>query len=80
MKMNEWRDKAACFGVDPEVFFPVVAAKQAVERAKDICSACPVKANCLEEYLRISDRGIADGYTYRERKAIKRARVLQAKA
>lgn len=41
-----WRDRAACRGVDPGVFFP--ADGGSVDRAKRVCAGCPVRPECLE--------------------------------
>ena len=42
----DWRSKAACLSVDPELFFPIgntgPALTQAAE-AKAVCHNCPVK-------------------------------------
>lgn len=54
---GDWRDDAACSGIDPEVFFPVSAGLgqvAAVNRAKAICRECPVKAPCLADTLAMS--------------------------
>lgn len=49
--MFEWREYAACFGMDPEMFFPVgtpgaPAYDRAVAEAKAVCVRCPVRAEC----------------------------------
>jgi WhiB family redox-sensing transcriptional regulator len=47
----DWRTLAACRGTDPELFFPEGVkgpALQAAARAKWICAACPVQAQCLD--------------------------------
>ena len=39
----DWRDKAACLTVDPELFFPVGNTGPAVdqiEKAKTVCATC----------------------------------------
>ena len=41
----DWRDKAACLTVDPELFFPVGNTGPAVdqiEKAKAVCARCTV--------------------------------------
>src|SRR5436309_13757382 len=40
-----WQDRAACAGVDPEVFFPSAGHGQAAE-ARAVCSTCPVLHQC----------------------------------
>jgi hypothetical protein len=47
---GDWRDDAACFGADPELFFPEGAKRQAAlqaEVAKRICKSCVVVETCL---------------------------------
>lgn len=41
-----WRQRAACAGEDPELWFSTRPADQ--RRAQAICGACPVRAECLE--------------------------------
>ena len=40
---------AACAGADPALFFPEPGASD--QRAKEICAACPVRAECLAAAL-----------------------------
>jgi WhiB family transcriptional regulator, redox-sensing transcriptional regulator len=47
----DWANRAACLGVEPEVFFPVGSgglAVRDVEAAKAICSHCPVIYDCRD--------------------------------
>lgn len=71
-----WRDRAACLGVDPELFFPVADTGPAhvaqVEAAKAVCAGCPVVAECLAEALARIPDGIAGGLTAAERRALRR--------
>jgi len=41
----KWRNRAACTGLPVEVFYP---SSGAVRLAASTCSACPVRAECLE--------------------------------
>jgi WhiB family transcriptional regulator, redox-sensing transcriptional regulator len=41
-----WQDKAACKGLDTNIFFPEVGETTA--KAKGVCAGCPVKAPCAE--------------------------------
>jgi WhiB family redox-sensing transcriptional regulator len=72
-----WRQRAACRGVDPDIFYPV-SDEEAVD-AKAICAACPVQRACLEWALahRESD-GVWGGATERERRRIIRRRRRSA--
>ena len=48
MSYQAWRDKAACRGADPDLFFPPEkGGKAQARKAKAICAPCPVKAECL---------------------------------
>lgn len=42
-----WYARAACRGMDPQVFFDCMSPVSRA-RAKEICSACPVREACLE--------------------------------
>lgn len=50
-----WRQRAACRGVDPAIFFPpgdpVRVVSSVYDRARAVCSACPVQLVCLKEHL-----------------------------
>lgn len=72
---REWRSRAACRRVDPELFFPaaedreVVAAQ--VAAAKAVCAGCPVRMACLDEALTRLPYGIAGGLTSEERRRLR---------
>lgn len=72
----DWRSKAACLGVDPELFFPIgntgPAIAQAAE-AKAVCATCEVRETCLEWALENNqDSGVWGGLGEDERRALKR--------
>jgi WhiB family redox-sensing transcriptional regulator len=72
-----WRKRAACRGVDPEVFYPVTDEEAGA--ARSICSTCPVREACLEHALAVREReGIWGGATERERRRILRQRRKSA--
>ena len=72
-----WRKRAACRGIDPEVFYPV--SDEDAEEAKAICVACPVRQACLEHALGHREReGVWGGATERERRRILRQRRKSA--
>ncbi|MGH8901156.1 MAG: WhiB family transcriptional regulator [Egibacteraceae bacterium] len=72
----DWRDRAACLGLDVELFFPLGAtgpALEQTERAKAVCARCPVSASCLEWALRTNqDAGIWGGLTEDQRRTLRR--------
>ena len=63
-----WHLEAACAGVDPEVFFPVVGGTP--YPAKQICRRCRVIDACLSWALENRPDGVWGGTTERERDVI----------
>lgn len=59
----DWRRHAACFGRDPRTFFEADLAPV----ARRICSACPVRDDCLDEAIAESSEGFWGGMTDAER-------------
>lgn len=79
----QWRKRAACRGVDPELWFPVgnsgVGASQA-EDAKAVCFGCDVRLACGQWAMDTNqDHGVWGGLTEDDRRALKRraARLRQ---
>ena len=73
-----WQDFANCSGADQDLFFPERGAS--TRKAKAICAACVVKAECLEYAIRQGERfGIWGGLSERERRKIRRQRAVAAK-
>jgi WhiB family transcriptional regulator, redox-sensing transcriptional regulator len=72
----DWRDGALCTQTDPEAFFPEqgAATGRALRVARQMCSACPVRTQCLEWALGHGEvlEGIWGGTTERERRRLKR--------
>jgi WhiB family transcriptional regulator, redox-sensing transcriptional regulator len=57
---SRWRERAACVGVDPELFYPVGTGEQLlvqVEAAKRVCAGCPVRRECLADVMGSEDPG-----------------------
>ncbi|MFP5377693.1 MAG: WhiB family transcriptional regulator [Acidimicrobiia bacterium] len=72
-----WRQRAACRGVDPDIFYP--ASDEDAEEAKGICAVCPVREACLEYALANRERdGVWGGATERERRRLIRQRRKSA--
>lgn len=72
---QEWRQWAACRGLDPDLFYPFESDVEAVEDAKRVCSQCLAQAACLEYALSIREpEGIWGGATAQERRRIIRQR------
>ncbi len=79
--MLGWQFRAACRGEDSSLFFAPTyferkEQKDAREdRARAICSRCPVRVDCLEYALRIREpHGIWGGLNELERRNLLRAR------
>ncbi|MGH3098835.1 MAG: WhiB family transcriptional regulator [Streptosporangiales bacterium] len=74
----DWRHRAACREVDPELFFPIGNTGPAllqIEEAKAVCRRCPVSEPCLEWALSTGqDAGVWGGMSEDERRALKRQR------
>ena len=72
----DWRDSAACLGLDPELFFPVGTSGPALRRAdlaKAVCAVCDVQEACLAWALATrQDYGVWGGLTEDERRALRR--------
>jgi WhiB family redox-sensing transcriptional regulator len=72
-----WRQRAACQGIDPSIFYP--ASDDDAEEARSICATCPVRQPCLEHSLAAREReGVWGGLTERERRRIVRQRRKSA--
>ena len=69
---NQWQDRALCAGW-PEPFFP---ADGNDFDAKQICSSCEVRTECLDYALARNERfGIWGGLSERERRNLKRRKA-----
>jgi WhiB family redox-sensing transcriptional regulator len=71
-----WRDRAACLGVDPELFFPIGNTGPAllqIEEAKAVCRRCKVVEPCLSWAIEArQEDGVWGGLSADERRAVKR--------
>jgi WhiB family redox-sensing transcriptional regulator len=45
---RNWRNLAACRGLDPDLFFAERGDTLTVRNARAVCATCPVAAECLE--------------------------------
>lgn len=73
---RNWRENAACRGAsDPDAFFPVSPSAQ--RYAQEICTHCPVIAECLSEALDTgADHGIWGGHTPEQRRVLRRTQEV----
>ncbi|WP_329264342.1 MULTISPECIES: WhiB family transcriptional regulator [unclassified Streptomyces] len=71
----QWRERAACLHVDPELFFPISNSGpllRQIDEAKAVCGRCPVAEQCLEWAVRVGQAdGIWGGTTEWERRAMR---------
>lgn len=77
-----WQIKAACRGPQAAVFFPPAQFERKEEklgrerRAKEICTTCAVRRDCLEYALAIREpHGIWGGLNEAERKQLLASRA-----
>jgi WhiB family redox-sensing transcriptional regulator len=90
MTATDWRDRALCREVDPELFHPVGQSSPAllqIEEAKTVCGNCPVRIACLAAALDIEGgarpeyrHGVWGGLTGRERHDLYKRRARQRAA
>lgn len=80
---RNWRDRAACRTVDPELFQPSTESGPGhdvqVAEAKAVCASCPVRRTCLEFALAALPHGIAGGLTETERARLRSGRQATPK-
>ncbi len=66
---NDWQDMAACFGLDPEIFFPTTEEEAAP--ALSYCATCRVRDLCLAWALQNGERyGVWGGTTEQMRRRL----------
>lgn len=77
---SRWWERAACRGMDTEMFFPSRGAN--IEPAIEVCRTCPVRAECLEDQLTHrsvgADFGVWGGTSGRERARISSRRLARS--
>ncbi|HYO19218.1 MAG TPA: WhiB family transcriptional regulator [Dermatophilaceae bacterium] len=82
--MSTWRDRAACLGENPELFFPegnTGSALSQINEAKAVCRRCEVVETCLRWALESGQNsGVWGGLTEDERRALKRRNAPSRRA
>lgn len=83
----DWRDQAACTGLDTNLFFPAVGDGSTVRQALAVCNGdpknppCPVKEQCLTFIMGFDQdedvAGIFGGLTSGERKKLRKQRRIE---
>lgn len=73
---GDWRDRAACRGMDGELFFPVGSTGPAatqIEKAKAVCRTCMAVDACLRYAIETGqEHGVYGGTSEDERRTLKR--------
>lgn len=78
---DSWRSRAACRGMEVDLFFPVGRTGEAVgeiARAKAICARCPVRRQCLAFALASGQHHGVWGGTSEDERAAASGRRLRA--
>lgn len=79
--MAGWTEQAACWGQDPEMFFPIgdgPLVQIEIEDAKAVCDGCPVSVECYEWAFTQGERdGIWGGTTAEERRALRQSVLVR---
>ena len=79
---QDWRHRAACHDLDPELFFPIGLSEPALRQitvAKTVCARCPVRAVCLRWALDSSQEfGVWGGLSEGERRGARRRMARDA--
>ena len=66
-----WQDRSACFGIDPNVFFPV--SEEEAGPALTYCRICRIREECLAWALKNGERyGVWGGLTEQQRRRLQR--------
>ena len=75
-----WRDNALCAEVDPDLLFPEKGIT--ARRARKVCAACTVRAECLEWALSLDpgedEYGVLGGLTAPERRKLRQRQRQEA--
>lgn len=64
-----WRERAACRGMNPELFFPTHG--ETTENAKRVCASCQVRADCLAAGM-MEKFGVWGGESEKGRRVLRR--------
>jgi len=66
-----WQDRAACFGIDPDLFFPV--SEDEAGPALTFCGSCRIREECLAWAIKNGERyGVWGGLTEQQRRRLAR--------
>lgn len=65
-----WHQTAACRNLSSDIFFPNNYNDSSLEKARQICSNCPVKIQCFQDAISNNVYGIWAGTTEYQRRNI----------
>jgi WhiB family redox-sensing transcriptional regulator len=66
---NDWQERSACYGLDPEIFFPTTEEEAGL--ALSYCGVCTVRDLCLSWSVRNGERyGVWGGTTEQTRRRL----------
>ena len=66
-----WQDRAACFGIDPDVFFPDLRGRG--RAGARVLRRCRIREECLAWALKNGERyGVWGGLTEQQRRRVQR--------
>ena len=81
---DDWRKKASCRSVDPDLFFPIGTtglALDQIESAKAVCRSCDAMTDCLEFALTTNqESGVWGGTSEEERRKLRKAYVARQRS
>jgi len=72
---DEWRDRAKCKGMDPNLFDVDKQGEAYDQRAVDACNACPVRRECLQSTMppaQVDHHAYLGGMTPKQRRTARR--------
>jgi WhiB family redox-sensing transcriptional regulator len=76
---DDWRDQGLCRQADPEEFF--AKSTPAIQRAKRICRACPVRPQCVQFAVTNGERfGVWGGLSQTELRPLRNRHRQQKQA
>jgi WhiB family redox-sensing transcriptional regulator len=68
MSTRDWRQQAACIGIDPRAFFSTGHhARAQVDAARAICLTCPVRQQCAAFAIEVGEtNGVWGGMSQKQ--------------
>lgn len=81
---EDWRQRAACRNVEPDLFFPIGSTGPAIgqiEAAKGVCHQCEARLACLEFALATNqEAGVWGGTSEDERRKLRKIWLAHRRA